>query len=42
LEIAPDPFETYFIMSCLDKAHVEEGDAAQVIPLLEQAVTLAD
>ena len=29
-------------MSCLDKAHVEEGDAAQVIPLLEQAVTLAD
>ncbi len=42
LEISPDAFETAYILACLGKAHAEGGDAAQAIPVLEQAVKLAD
>ncbi len=42
LKLSPDPFETALILACLGKAHSEGGDAAQAIPLLEQAVQLAD
>jgi class 3 adenylate cyclase/tetratricopeptide (TPR) repeat protein len=42
LEISPDDFETAFLLACLGKAHVEGADAAQAIPVLEQAVDLAD
>ena len=42
LKLSPDPFETAMILACLGKAHLEAGDAAQAIPMLEQAVELAD
>jgi tetratricopeptide (TPR) repeat protein len=42
LELSPDDFETAFILGCLGKAHSEGGDVAQAIPVLEQAVRLAD
>jgi tetratricopeptide (TPR) repeat protein len=42
LEISPDTFETAFILACLGKAHAEAGDAAQAIPVLEQAVESGD
>jgi tetratricopeptide (TPR) repeat protein len=42
LDLSPDNFETAWILACLGKAHTEGGDAAQAIPVLEQAVELAD
>jgi class 3 adenylate cyclase/tetratricopeptide (TPR) repeat protein len=42
LDISPDPFETAFILACLGKAHSEGGDPAHAVPVLEQAVQLAD
>jgi tetratricopeptide (TPR) repeat protein len=42
LELAPDPFETAAVLTCLGKAHVEAGDAARALPLLEQAVDLGE
>jgi tetratricopeptide (TPR) repeat protein len=42
LELAPDSFETAFILACLGKARLEGGDAARAISALEQAVELAD
>jgi tetratricopeptide (TPR) repeat protein len=42
LEVSPDAFETAFLLACLGKAHSEGGDAAQAVPVLEQAVALAD
>ena len=42
LEISPDAFETAFILACLGKSHAEAGNAAQAIPVLEQAVELGD
>ena len=42
LRLSPDPFETAMILACLGKAHLEAGDATQAIPMLEQAVELAD
>jgi class 3 adenylate cyclase/tetratricopeptide (TPR) repeat protein len=42
LELSPDDFETAWILACLGKAQTEGGDAAQAIPVLEQAVELAD
>lgn len=42
LELAPDPFETAFVLGCLGKAHSEAGDPDRAVPTLEQAVQLAD
>ena len=42
LELAPDPFETAAVLACLGKAHAEAGDLARAVPILEQAVHLAD
>ncbi len=42
LELAPDPFETAFVLACLGKAYSEAGDVARAVPTLEQAVQLAD
>jgi tetratricopeptide (TPR) repeat protein len=42
LGLSPDKFETAFILACLGKAHTEGGDAAQAVPVLVQAVELAD
>jgi tetratricopeptide (TPR) repeat protein len=42
LELAPDPFETAAVLACLGKAHVEAGDAARAVPVLEQAVDLGE
>jgi class 3 adenylate cyclase len=42
LEIAPDPFETAFVLACLGKAYSEAGDGGQAVPTLEQGVQLAD
>jgi tetratricopeptide (TPR) repeat protein len=41
-EFSPDAFETAYILACLGKAHAESGDAVRAIPLLEEAVQLAD
>jgi tetratricopeptide (TPR) repeat protein len=41
-ELSPDAFETAYILGCLGKAHTESGDAARAIPILEEAVQLAD
>jgi class 3 adenylate cyclase/tetratricopeptide (TPR) repeat protein len=42
LDLSPDDFETAWILACLGKAYAEGGDAAQAVPVLEQAVELAD
>jgi class 3 adenylate cyclase/tetratricopeptide (TPR) repeat protein len=42
LDISPDPFETAFILACLGKAYSEGGDPARAVPVIEQAVQLAD
>jgi class 3 adenylate cyclase/tetratricopeptide (TPR) repeat protein len=42
LSLSPDNFETAFILACLGKAHTEGGDAARAVPVLVQAVELAD
>ena len=42
LQISPDPFETAFILACQGKAYSEEGDLGRAVPVLEQAVELAD
>jgi class 3 adenylate cyclase/tetratricopeptide (TPR) repeat protein len=42
LEMSPDPFETAFILACLGKAYSEEGELGRAVPVLEQAVELAD
>jgi len=42
LGLSPDNFETAYILTCLGKAHTEGGDAARAVPVLEQAVELAD
>jgi len=42
LEVAPDPFETAFVLACLGKAYSEAGDLDRAVPTLEQAVQLAD
>jgi class 3 adenylate cyclase/tetratricopeptide (TPR) repeat protein len=42
LDIAPDDFEKAWILACLGKAYVEAEDPGQAIPVLEQAVELAD
>jgi class 3 adenylate cyclase/tetratricopeptide (TPR) repeat protein len=42
LQISPDPFETAFILACLGKAFSEEGELGRAVPVLEQAVELAD
>jgi tetratricopeptide (TPR) repeat protein len=42
LELSPDDFETAWILASLGKAHTESGDGAQAVPILEQAVALAD
>ena len=41
-ELAPDPFETSYVLACLGKVHAERGDLARAIPFLEQGVQLAD
>jgi class 3 adenylate cyclase/tetratricopeptide (TPR) repeat protein len=41
-ELAPDPFETSFVLAVLGKAYSEKGDLALAVPLLEQAVQLGD
>ncbi|HSB78082.1 MAG TPA: hypothetical protein VLM91_04795, partial [Candidatus Methylomirabilis sp.] len=41
-ELAPDPFETAFVLAVLGKAYVEGGDLAHAVPVLEQAVQLGD
>jgi len=42
LELSPDPFETAFALACLGRACWEAGDGARAVPVLEQAVQLAD
>jgi class 3 adenylate cyclase/tetratricopeptide (TPR) repeat protein len=42
LDISPDPFETAFILACLGKAYSEGGDPVRAVPVIEQAVQLAD
>ncbi|MDX1486918.1 MAG: adenylate/guanylate cyclase domain-containing protein [Acidiferrobacterales bacterium] len=42
LDIAPDPFETAFVLACLGKSYSEAGDMDRAVPTLEQAVQLAD
>ncbi len=42
LGLSPDNFETAFILACLGKAYAEGEDAAQAVPVLVQAVELAD
>jgi class 3 adenylate cyclase/tetratricopeptide (TPR) repeat protein len=42
LGLSPDNFETAYILACLGKAHTEGEDAAQAVPVLVQAVELAD
>jgi tetratricopeptide (TPR) repeat protein len=42
LELAPDPFETAFVLACLGKAYSEAGDVERAVSTLEQAVQLAD
>ena len=42
LELAPDPFETAFVLACLGKAYGEAGDVERAVPTLEEAVQLAD
>ncbi len=42
LELAPDPFETAFVLACLGKAYAEAGDVERAVPTLEEAVQLAD
>ena len=41
-ELAPDPFETSFVLAVLGKAYSERGDFALAVPVLEQAVQLGD
>jgi class 3 adenylate cyclase/tetratricopeptide (TPR) repeat protein len=41
-EVAPDPFETAFVLACLGKAYSEAGDVERAISTLEHAVQLAD
>ncbi|MFZ1061683.1 MAG: adenylate/guanylate cyclase domain-containing protein [Candidatus Rokuibacteriota bacterium] len=42
LELAPDPFETAFVLACLGKAYSEAGDVSRAVPTLEEGVQLAD
>jgi class 3 adenylate cyclase/tetratricopeptide (TPR) repeat protein len=42
LELSPDPFETAFVLACLGRACWEAGDVARAVPVLEQAIQLAD
>lgn len=42
LRASPDRFETAFILACLGRAHLETGDAARAVALLQEAVDLAD
>lgn len=42
LDIAPDPFETAFVLACLGKSYSEAGDMDRAVSTLEQAVQLAD
>jgi len=42
LEISPDLFETALILACLGRAWWEAGDVSRAVPLLDQAVKLAD
>ena len=42
LELAPDPFETAFVLACLGKAYSEGGEVNRAVSTLEQAVRLAD
>jgi class 3 adenylate cyclase/tetratricopeptide (TPR) repeat protein len=41
-ELAPDPFETAFVLAILGKAYAEGGDLEHAVPALEQAVQLGD
>ncbi len=41
-ELAPDPFETAFVLAVLGKAYAEGGDLAHAVSVLEQAVQLGD
>jgi class 3 adenylate cyclase/tetratricopeptide (TPR) repeat protein len=42
LDLSPDEFEKAWILACLGKAYNEAEDPAHAIPVLEQAVELAD
>ncbi|MGE5169308.1 MAG: AAA family ATPase [Rudaea sp.] len=42
LRASPDRFETAFILACLGRAHLETGDVARAVALLQEAVDLAD
>lgn len=42
LGLAPDPFETAFVLGCLGKAYVEAADVDRAVSTLEEAVQLAD
>jgi class 3 adenylate cyclase/tetratricopeptide (TPR) repeat protein len=42
LELAPDPFETAVVLACLGRAYLEKRNVSQAIPVLEEAVKLAD
>jgi class 3 adenylate cyclase/tetratricopeptide (TPR) repeat protein len=42
LDLSPDDFEKAWVLACLGKAYVEAEEPAQAIPVLEQAVELAD
>jgi hypothetical protein len=42
LKLAPDPFETAAVLACLGKVHMDAGDLARAVPVLEQAVEVAD
>lgn len=42
LELAPDPFETAFVMACLGRAYSEAGDLDRAVSTLERAIQLAD
>jgi class 3 adenylate cyclase/tetratricopeptide (TPR) repeat protein len=41
-ELAPDAFETSFVLAATGKALAEQGDLARAVPVLEQAVELGD
>jgi tetratricopeptide (TPR) repeat protein len=42
LELSPDEFETAFVLACLGRARFEAGDLSRAVPVLEQAVGLAE
>jgi tetratricopeptide (TPR) repeat protein len=42
LDVAPDTFETAFVLACLGRACWEAGDTARAVSALERAVELAD